>query len=213
MARLLFELVGLPLRLIGLGSLFCHVDFPSLSQSGMAWAGATRQTAITMSRFVRGIFSATRGDDGRPDAKRVSRKGALGWFWRCSRVVAHYCHAITIANAGLVWLLNIAQEGLVELDAESLSARSSRFLPKLSSFGQTPKGQHRNLNASIGRESSATRVASISSMWRSLGEQVSKLAAPTPPLRRILLVMSRSDRPSPQTKAQSVTRKSGICWL
>jgi hypothetical protein len=27
MARLLFELVGLSLRFIGLGSLFCHVDY------------------------------------------------------------------------------------------------------------------------------------------------------------------------------------------
>jgi len=121
MARLLFELVGLPLRLIGLGSLFCHADFPSLSRSGMAWAGATGQTAITMSRFVRGIFSTKGGDYRRPDAERVSREGTLGWFWRRLRVVAHYCHAITIATLGSVWLLNIAQEGFFELDAESLS--------------------------------------------------------------------------------------------
>jgi hypothetical protein len=95
-----------------------------------------------------------------------------------SRLVGFVCDQLWALNrGGTIHLANIAQEGLVELDAESLSARSSRFLPKLSSFGQTRKGRHRNLDASIGRESSATRVASISSMWRSLGEQVSKLAA------------------------------------
>ena len=66
---------------------------PSSSRSGMAGAGATRQTAITMPRFVRGIFSAKRGNYRRPDAERVSRKATLGWFWRCFRVVTHYCHA------------------------------------------------------------------------------------------------------------------------
>ena len=73
-------------------------DFPSSSWSGMAWAGATRQTAITMSRFVRGIFSAKGRDHRREDAERISRKGTLGWFWRCFRVVTHYCHAFTIAT-------------------------------------------------------------------------------------------------------------------
>lgn len=73
-------------------------DFPSLSWSGMAWAGATRQTAIAMSRFVRGIFSAKGGDHRRKDAERISWNGTLGWFWRCFRVVTHYCHAITIAT-------------------------------------------------------------------------------------------------------------------
>jgi hypothetical protein len=66
----------------------------------MAWAGATRQTAITMSRFVRGIFSAKGRGHRREDAEWVSRKGTLGWFWQCFRVVTHYCHAITLATQG-----------------------------------------------------------------------------------------------------------------
>lgn len=116
MARILFELVGLPLRLIGLGSLFCDAGFPSLSRSGMAWAGATGQTAITMSRFVGGIFFAKGGDYRRPDAERVSREGTLGWFWRRLRVVAHYCHAITIATldqSGCSILLKKASSSLM----------------------------------------------------------------------------------------------------
>ena len=116
MARLLFELVGLPLRLIRLGSLFCHADFPSLSRSGMAWASATGQTAITVSRFVRGIFFAKGGDYRRPNAERVSREGTLGWVWRRLRVVAHYCHAITIATldqSGCSILLKKASSSLM----------------------------------------------------------------------------------------------------
>ena len=83
----------------------------------MAWAGATGQTAITMSCFVRGIFSAKGRDHRREDAERVSRKGTLGWLWRCFRIVTHYYHAIHYRHAGSAWLLNIAQEGSVELDA------------------------------------------------------------------------------------------------
>jgi hypothetical protein len=116
MSRLLFELIGLTLRFIGLGSLFCHVDFTSLSRSGMTQAGATRQTAITMSRFVRGIFFAKGRDYRRPDAERVSREGTLGWFWRRFRVVAHYCHAITIPTldqSGCSILLKKASSSLM----------------------------------------------------------------------------------------------------
>ncbi len=68
-----------------------------LSWSGMAWAGATRQTAIPMSRFVGGILSAKGRDHRREDAEWVSRKGTLGCFWQCFRVVTHDCHAITLA--------------------------------------------------------------------------------------------------------------------
>jgi hypothetical protein len=64
------------------------------ASSGMAWARATRQTAVTMSGFVCGIFSAKGRDYRGPDAERVSREGTLGWFWRwlwrCFRVVAYY---------------------------------------------------------------------------------------------------------------------------
>jgi hypothetical protein len=60
------------------------------ASSGMAWARAARQTAIAMSGFVCGIFSAKGRDYRRPDAERVSREGTLGWFWRCFRVVAYY---------------------------------------------------------------------------------------------------------------------------
>jgi hypothetical protein len=63
----------------------------------MAWAGAARQTAITMSRFVRRIFSAKGRDHRREDPKRVSRKGTPSWFWQCFRVVTHNCPTITIA--------------------------------------------------------------------------------------------------------------------
>ena len=95
------------------------------------------------------------------------------------------------SNAGSVWLLNIAQEGFFELDAKSLSCV---LFSELSNFEQTGKRPHRNLYVLTRRESSATRVASISSMWRSLGEQVSKLAAPTPPSapHLCLSVMSKS---------------------
>jgi hypothetical protein len=79
------------------------------------------------------------------------------------------------SNAGSAWLLNIAQEGSVEVDAESFRAYSFRNCAILA---RHEKLQHRNLYALTRRESSATRVASISSMWRNLGEQVSKLAAP-----------------------------------
>jgi hypothetical protein len=64
-----------------------------------------------MSRFVRSIFFAKGGDYRRPDAERVSRKRTLGWFWRCFRVVAHCCHAISIATQDQTCLFNIAQEG------------------------------------------------------------------------------------------------------
>jgi len=158
---------GLPLQI-----------FPSLSWSGMAWAGATRQTAITMSRFVCGIFSAKGRDYRRPDAERVSREGTLGWFWRCFRVVAHYCHAITIATQdqpGCSILLKKAQSRLMPNRCRAYSFRNCAILAR------HEKLQHRNLYALTRRDSSATRVASISSMWRNLGEQVSKLAAPIPP--------------------------------
>jgi hypothetical protein len=69
-----------------------------LSWYGMAWAGATRQTAITMSRFVGGIFSAKGRDHRGEDAEWESGKGTFGWFWQCLRVVTHYCHGITIAK-------------------------------------------------------------------------------------------------------------------
>ena len=46
------------------------------------------------------------------------------------------------SNAGSVWLVNIAQEGLVELDAESLSCV---LFSKLCNFEQTEKRPHRNL--------------------------------------------------------------------
>ena len=156
-------------------------DLPSLSWSGMASAGATRQTAITMSRFVCGIFSAKGRDYRRPDAERVSRKGTLGWFWRCFRVVAHYCHAITIATQdqpGCSILLKKAQSSLMPNRCRMRVFDSFRNCAILA---RPEKLQHRNLYALTRRESSATRVASISSMWRNLGEQVSKLAAPIPP--------------------------------
>jgi len=95
----------------------------------MAWAGATRQTAITMSRFVRSVFSLKGRDYRRSDAERVSREGTLGWFCRCSRVVAHYRHAITIATQDQ--LGNIAQEGSDEVDS------AFRLFSKLCNFGQT----------------------------------------------------------------------------
>ena len=81
------------------------------------------------------------------------------------------------SNAGSAWLLNIAEEGSVEVDAESLSYsfRNCAILAR------HEKLRHRNVYAFTRRESSATRVASISSMWRNLGEPVSKLAAPIPP--------------------------------
>ena len=85
------------------------------------------------------------------------------------------------SNAGSAWLLNIAQEGSVELDARIVVGCAPRLFPKLSNSGQTRKARHRNLDAPTRRESSATLVGSISCMWRSLGEQVSKLAAPIPP--------------------------------
>lgn len=64
----------------------------------MAWAGATRQTAITMSRFVGGILSAKGRDHRREDAEWVSGKGTLGRFWQCFRIVTHYCHGVTVAT-------------------------------------------------------------------------------------------------------------------
>jgi hypothetical protein len=79
------------------GALWPQENLERLSWSGVAWAGATRQTAITMSCFVGGIFSAKGRDHRREDAEWVSRKGTLGWFWQCFRVVTHYCHPITIA--------------------------------------------------------------------------------------------------------------------
>lgn len=85
----------------------------------MAWAGATRQTAVTMSRCVRGIFFAKGGDGRRPDTQRVSGEGTLSWFWRCFRVVTYDCHAITVATQARSGLLNIAQEEEVELDAKA----------------------------------------------------------------------------------------------
>jgi hypothetical protein len=85
------------------------------------------------------------------------------------------------SNAGSACLLNIAQEGSVELDTRIVVGCAPRLFPKLSNSGQTRKARHRKLDALTRRESSATLVGSISSMWRSLGEQVSKLAAPTPP--------------------------------
>jgi hypothetical protein len=82
----------------------------SYSRSRMAWAGATGKTAITMSRFIRGIFSAKRG--GLLEARRRT-----GIPERNSRLVLamfpgsgallpcnHHNHA------GPFWLLNIAQE-------------------------------------------------------------------------------------------------------
>jgi hypothetical protein len=92
-------------------------DFERLSWSGMAWAGAARQTAITMSRFVGGIFSAKGRDHRREDAQRVSRKGTLSWFWQCFRVVTHNCHAITIAAQDQPWLHNIAQQERGDLES------------------------------------------------------------------------------------------------
>ncbi len=63
--------------------------------------------------------------------------------------------------------------------------RTFRLYSKLYNMVRHKKLRHRNLYALTRRESSATRVASASSMWHILGEQVSKLAAPIPPLRRI----------------------------
>ncbi len=83
------------------------------------------------------------------------------------------------SNAGSVWMLNTAQEGLVELDAENgCRIRFFGLFSKLSTLGQTRKAQDPNLYAFTRRESSTTLVASIFSLWRSLGEQVSKPAAP-----------------------------------
>jgi hypothetical protein len=77
------------------------------------------------------------------------------------------------SNAGSACLLNIAQEGSVELDTRIVVGCAPRLFLKLSNSGQTRKARHRNLDALTRRESSATLVGSISSMWRSLGEQVS----------------------------------------
>jgi hypothetical protein len=149
MARLLFELVGLPLRLIGLGSLFCHADFRSLSRSGMAWASATGQTAITMSRFVRGIFFAKGGDYRRPDAERVSREGTLGWVWPRLRVVAHYCHAITVAT------LDQSGCSILLKKASSSSNRCRAYcFQNCAIVSRHEKRAHRNLYALTRRERS-----------------------------------------------------------
>ncbi len=80
------------------GALWPQENLEPSSWSGMAWAGATRQTAITVSRFVGGIFSAKGRDHRRKNTEWVSGKGTLGWFWHCFRVVTHYCHGTTIAT-------------------------------------------------------------------------------------------------------------------
>src|SRR6266478_4792136 len=103
----------------------------------MAWAGATRQTAITMSRFVRSVFSLKGRDYRRSDAERVSREGTLGWFCRRSRVVAHYRHAITIATQDQ--LGNVAQEGSDErLIPPSGSFRKCAILARYENLCATP---------------------------------------------------------------------------
>jgi hypothetical protein len=146
----------------------------------MAWAGATGQTAITMSCFVRGIFSAKGRDHRREDAERVSRKGTLGWLWRCFRIVTHYCHAITIGTQdqhGCSLLLKKAQSSLMP---ESFVGCFGLF-SKVCKYGQTRKLRHRKLCALTRRERARPEVASTSSMWRIQSGQVSKLATPIPP--------------------------------
>ena len=120
-------------------------DFPSLSWSGMAWAGATGQTAITMSCFVRRIFSAKGRDHRREDAERVSRKGTLGRFRRCFRIVTHYCHAMTIATQdqhGCSILLKKAQSSLMP---NRCRMRVFDLFSKVCNYGQTRKLRHRKL--------------------------------------------------------------------
>jgi hypothetical protein len=71
----------------------------------MAWAGATGKTAITMSRFLRGIFSAKRGRllEGIPE--RNSRL-VLAMFPGSGALLPCNHHS----HAGPFWLLNIAQD-------------------------------------------------------------------------------------------------------
>src|ERR1700756_1992490 len=105
----------------------------------MAWAGATRQTAITMSRFVRGIFSAEGRDHRREDAEWVSRKGTLGWFRQCFRVVTHYSHAITLTTQdqrGCSILLKKAQSSLIP----NRCRVCPQTLSKTEQFGPDTKG-------------------------------------------------------------------------
>jgi hypothetical protein len=75
----------------------------------MAWADAPRQTAVVVPGLVGGIFSAERGEDGRPDAEWVSRKGALGGVGRRFRVVTNGCHVTSVATEDQACLFNIAQ--------------------------------------------------------------------------------------------------------
>jgi len=157
----------------------------------MAWAGTTGQTAITMSRFVRGIFSAKGRDHRREDAEGISRKGTLGWFWRCFRIVTHYCHEITVATQDqrvCSILLKKAQSSLMPNRCRACPQTLSKNWAILVRHEEL---RHRNLYPLTRRESSATRrVASMSSLWRSLGEQVSKLAAPISPFAPHLSWMS-----------------------
>ena len=158
----------------------------------MAWAGATGQTAITMSCFVRGIFSAKGRDYRRPDAERVSRKGTLGWWWRCFRIVTHYCHAITIATqdqSGCSILLKKAQSSLMptrcSVCPQTLS-KTEQFWPDTKNSAIVTWMHSRDGNrARLGSPQSLPCGAAWASKFLNLQPQYR-------PLRRILLECPRA---------------------
>jgi len=66
---------------------------------GLEWHGQVQPGRLQSPCLVSYVAFFAKGRNyRRPDAERVPRKGTLGWFWRCFRIVAHYCHAITIAT-------------------------------------------------------------------------------------------------------------------
>jgi hypothetical protein len=81
------------------------------------------------------------------------------------------------SNAGTARLLNIAQEGCVELDAPIVAAvRAFGLFSRVCNYGRTRQLRHHNLYAlnetGIERDPKSPQ---ISSMWRSQGEQVSDM--------------------------------------
>jgi hypothetical protein len=113
-------------------------DFPSsLVWNGMGRCNQADCNHHVLFRTWHSLCKRTRSSEGRRRAGIPERNSrlVLAMFPGSDALLPcnHY------SNAGSAWLLNIAQEGAVELDARIVVGCALRLFPKLSNFGQTRK--------------------------------------------------------------------------